>query len=389
LRAIFGGAVIALTARRGLVLFAGMITVPFLDLKTQSRALRNEIFDALGAVFDSASFAQGPVTEQFEAEFARYCGVQHCVSLNSGTSALHLALRCLDIGPGDEVITTPLTFIATAWAISYVGARPVFVDIDAARRTLDPAKLEAAITPRTRAILPVHLYGMPAAMDAICQTAARHGIPVVEDAAQAHGARLGGRRVGQFGVIACFSFYPTKNLGACGEGGALTTNDAAIAARARALRNHSQSRRYEHDEIGYNYRMDSFQAAVLRVKLKHLDAWNAARAAHAGRYCALLADAPVGLPRVAADCEPVWHAYVIEADGRDRLQAALARAGIGAAVYYPLPLHRQKPYLALGYRDGDFPVAETFSQRCLALPMYPELTDGQIEWVAASLRQAL
>src|SRR5262249_45056746 len=226
----------------------------------------------------------------FEAKFAAYCGVDHCVSLNSGTSALHLALRCLDVGPGDEVVTVSMTFIATAWAISYVGATPVFVDIDPVRRTLDPGKLEAAITSRTKAIIPVHLYGMPAEMDRIMAIAERYGLPVIEDAAQAHGARYRGRRVGQFGQIACFSFYPSKNLGAYGEGGALVTNDTRIAQRARSLRDHGQSQKYLHDEIAYNYRMDSFQAAVLSIKLKHLDTWNTVRNERARYYWQLLKD---------------------------------------------------------------------------------------------------
>src|SRR5262249_55571417 len=254
-----------------------METVPYLDLHAQYGALRSEILEALAEICDSTSFAQGPATHDFESQLAAYCGVEHCVSLNSGTSALHLALRCLDVSPGDEVVTVSMTFIATAWAISYVGATPVFVDIDPVRRTLNPDKLEGAITSRTKAIIPVHLYGMPAEMDRIMAIADRHGLTVIEDAAQAHGAKYQGRRVGQFGKIACFSFYPSKNLGAYGEGGALITKDASIAQRARSLRDHAQSKKYLHDEIGYNYRMDSFQGAVLAIKLKHLDQWNTAR----------------------------------------------------------------------------------------------------------------
>src|SRR5207244_2441340 len=265
-----------------------MTTVPYLDLEAQYNSIRIEVLTALEAVCESGRFAQGPATSDFEAKFAAYCGVDHCVSLNSGTSALHLALRCLDVGPGDEVITVGMTFIGTAWAISYVGATPVFVDIDPARRTMCPAKLEAAITPRTKAIIPVHLYGMPAEMDRINAIAVQHGILIIEDAAQAHGARYRGKRVGQFGKIACFSFYPGKNLGAYGEGGALTTNDTLIAQRARSLRDHAQSERYFHDEIGYNYRMDRFQTAVLAIKLKQLDSWNAIRVARAACYAKLL-----------------------------------------------------------------------------------------------------
>src|SRR5881392_2526527 len=273
-----------------------METVRYLDIGAQYRTLRSEVLTALEEICESTSFAQGPATSEFETKFAAYCGVDHCVSLNSGTSALHLALRCLDVGPGDEVVTVSMTFIATAWAISYVGATPVFVDIDPVRRTLNVDNLEAAITSRTKAIIPVHLYGMPAEMDRIMAIAEQHGVPVIEDAAQAHGARYQGRRVGQFGQIACFSFYPSKNLGAYGEGGALITNDASIAQRARSLRDHAQSQRYLHDEIGYNFRMDSFQGAVLSIKLKRLDAWNVARADRAAYYTELLSNSTYRLP---------------------------------------------------------------------------------------------
>jgi dTDP-4-amino-4,6-dideoxygalactose transaminase len=364
-----------------------MTRIPFLDLKAQYATIRDEVRAALDEVCDSARFAQGPPTTAFEQEFAAYCGVARCVSLNSGTSALHLALRCLNIAPGDEVITTPFTFIATAWAISYVGATPVFVDIDPVRRTLDPARLEALVTARTRAIMPVHIFGTPADMDSINAVATKHKLPVVEDAAQAHGARYKGKRVGQFGAISCFSYYPTKNLGAYGEGGALLANDK-LATRARSLREHAQSARYVHEEVGYNYRMDSFQAAVLRVKLKRLDAWNTARAAHARRYTELLAGTRYGLPAVPADSEPVWHCYVIECDNRDRVRAALGEAGIDTAVNYPLPLHLQPVYRLLGYHRGDLPVAERLCERCLSLPIYPELTPEQINVVVRALRGA-
>jgi dTDP-4-amino-4,6-dideoxygalactose transaminase len=363
--------------------------VPYLDLKSQYHSLRAEVRAALESVCESTAFAQGPPTAIFEKEFAAYCGVRHCVSVNSGTSALHLAMRCLDIGPGDEVITTPFTFIATAWAISYVGAKPVFVDVEPVRRALDPNKLEAAITPRTKAILPVHLYGMPADMDAIGAIAARHHIPVVEDAAQAHGARFKGKRAGQWGRIACFSFYPTKNLGAYGEGGALVTDDESIAARARRLRVHAQSKQYHHEEIGYNYRMESFQAAVLSIKLRHLDIWNSRRAAIAKLYNELLAGSSYGLPVVPADSEPVWHCYTIESDNRDAVRRKLAEAGIDTGIYYPLPLHLQPVYASLGYRRGDFPVTERLAERSFSLPIYPELTDEQVRTVVFALRSAL
>ena len=363
-------------------------TVPYVDLQAQYRSIRSEVLKALEEVCESARFVQGPKTSKFEEEFAAYCGVNYCVSLNSGTSALHLALRCLDIGPGDEVITVAMSFIATAWAISYVGATPVFVDIDAARRTMSPTKLEAAITPRTKAIIPVHLYGMPAEMDRINAIAAQYGIPVIEDAAQAHGARYRGKRVGQFGRIACFSFYPGKNLGAYGEGGALTTNDTLIAQRARSLRDHAQNERYFHDEIGYNYRMDSFQAAVLAIKLKQLDNWNSARADRAACYAKLLKDSSYKLPTHFPDCECIWHCYVIECQDRDRVRNALQEAGIETGLHYPLPIHLQKAYAFLGYRRGDLPVTEALCNRCLSLPMSAELTNEQISAIVSALREA-
>lgn len=365
-----------------------MTKVPYLDLKAQYAGIRTEVLTALEAVCDSCGFAQGPPTKAFEKDFAAYCEVKHCVSLNSGTSALHLALRCLDIGPGDEVITVPFTFIATVWAVSYVGAKPVFVDIEPARRTLDPKKLEKAITPRTKAIIPVHLYGMPADMDPILEIAGKHGIPVIEDAAQSQGARYKGKRVGQMGRISCTSFYPGKNLGAYGEGGALMTNDEAIATRVRRLRDHAQSQRYYHDEVGYNYRMDSFQGAVLNIKLKHLDAWNAARTRHAKRYAELLAGSSVGVPAEFPDSESVWHCYVVELDKRDAVRQQLTDAGIDTGLHYPVPIHLQKPYADLGYRLGDFPVSERLAGRCVSLPMYAELTDEQLQAVAAVLKRA-
>jgi dTDP-4-amino-4,6-dideoxygalactose transaminase len=362
-----------------------METVPYLDLRAQYRTLRSEVLSAFEEICESTSFAQGRATSEFEAKFAAYCGVDHCVSLNSGTSALHLALRCLDVGPGDEVVTVSMTFIATAWAISYVGATPVFIDIDPLRRTLNPDNLEAAITSRTKAIIPVHLYGMPAEMDRIMAIAERHGLPVIEDAAQAHGARYRGRRVGQFGQIACFSFYPTKNLGAYGEGGALVTNDASIAHRARSLRDHAQSQKYLHDEIGYNYRMDSFQAAVLSIKLKYLDEWNTARIDRARQYTELLKGSSYKLPADMSVSECVWHCYVIETPERDRVRSALQDVGIQSAVHYPVPVHLQKAYAHLDYRSGDLPITEALCEHCLALPIYPELSKEKISRVASVL----
>ena len=362
-----------------------MERVPYLDLEAQYNGIRTEVLAALEEICESGRFAQGPATSDFEEKFAAYCGVDHCVSLNSGTSALHLALRCLDIEPGDEVITVAMTFIGTAWAISYVGATPVFVDTDPARRTMCPTNLEAAITPRTKAIIPVHLYGMPAEMDHIKLIAERHGLPIIEDAAQAHGARYRGKRVGQFGKIACFSFYPSKNLGAYGEGGALVTNDASIAQRARSLRDHAQSQKYLHDEIGYNYRMDSFQAAVLAIKLRRLDAWNAARADRAAYYTDLLANSSYKLPTHLSDSECVWHCYVIGAPERDRVRSVLHEAGIETGVHYPVPVHLQKVYAHLGYRPGNLPITERLCEHCLSLPIYPELSKEKIFTVASVL----
>ena len=362
-----------------------METIPYLDLRTQYRTLRAEVLSAFEEVCESTSFAQGRAASEFEAKFAEYCGVGHCVSLNSGTSALHVALRCLDVGQGDEVVTVSMTFIATAWAISYVGATPVLVDIDPLRRTLNPDKLEAAITSRTKAIIPVHLYGMPAEMDRIMAIAERYGVPVIEDAAQAHGAKHRGRRVGQFGKIACFSFYPTKNLGAYGEGGALITNDASVAQRARSLRDHAQSQKYLHNEIGYNYRMDSFQGAVLAIKLGHLDEWNKARNDCARQYTELLRTSSYKLPAQMSDSECVWHCYVIETPERDRVRAALQDVGIQSAVHYPVPIHLQKAYTHLDYRSGDLPVTETLCEHCLSLPIYPELSKEKISRVATVL----
>ena len=362
-----------------------MDRVPYLDLQAQYGSIRTEVLTALEDICESTRFAQGPASSDFEAKFAAYCGVDHCVSLNSGTSALHVALRCLNLGPGDEIVTVSMTFIATAWAISYVGATPVFVDVDPVRRTMDPVKLEAAITPRTKAIIPVHLYGMSAEMDRIMAIAERHGLPVIEDAAQAHGARYGGRRVGQFGQIACFSFYPGKNLGAYGEGGALVTNDASIAHRARSLRDHAQSQRYLHDEIGYNYRMDGFQGAVLSIKLKHLDKWNSARIDCARQYTELLKDSSYKLPAHMSDSECVWHCYVIETPERDRVRSALQDVGVQSAIHYPVPIHLQKAYAHLDYRSGDLPVTEALCEHCLSLPIYPELSKEKMSRVASVL----
>lgn len=366
------------------------LSVPFVDLQAQYALIEDEVMEAIGDVCRSAKFCLGPAVEGFEQSFAEYCEALHCVAVNSGTSALHVALRCLDIGPGDEVITVPATFVATAWAISYVGARPVFVDIDPAARTMDPAKLEAAITPRTKAIMPVHLYGQPADMGPILEIAAAHGLPVVEDAAQAHGARYGDRRVGGLAHIGCFSFYPGKNLGAYGEGGALVTNDDKIAQRARALRDHGQRQRYVHEEIGFNYRMEGIQGAVLSLKLDFLDEWNSARREHAAEYIDHLSGLPgLTLPKVYPERESVFHLFVVEMDDRDAVAKKLNAAGIQTGLHYPVPVHLQPAYRHLGYREGAFPRSERLAGRCLSLPMFPELTCEQIDHVCEQLAAAL
>jgi len=362
--------------------------VPYFDLKQQYHGIKDEILAALERVLENTAFASGPEVAAFEQAFADYTETAHCVGVNSGTSALHLALRCVGVGPGDEVITTPYTFISTAWAITYVGARPVFVDIHPETRNLDPAGIQARITPRTRSILPVHLYGLPADMDALNEIAAATGIRVVEDAAQAHGARYHGRRVGGLAAIGCFSFYPGKNLGAYGEAGALTTGDPGLAERARRLRDHAQSRRYYHDEVGYNYRMDGFQGAVLRVKLERLDRWNRRRAELAARYTAGLADLALKLPVVPEGLESAWHLYVIGVAERDRFRDYLAEEhGIHTAMHYPVCLHEQAPYRSLGHGQGDFPVAEAMAASAVSLPFFPEMTDAQADTVIGAIRQ--
>lgn len=362
--------------------------IPFVDLKRQYAAIRDEVDHAIQDVLDQCAFASGPAVAAFEAEFARYCGVRHCVGVNSGTSALHLALLACGIGWGDEVITVPMTFVATAWAISYVGARPVFVDIDPVTFTIDISQVERAITSRTRAILPVHLYGQMAPLDPLLEISNRHGLALIEDAAQAHGATYYGRRAGAVGRVGCFSFYPSKNLGAYGESGAITTNDDAIAARVRSLRDHAQSERYRHEEVGFNYRMDGLQGAVLRVKLAHIEEWNAKRREIAERYRALLGDTPFALPDEAEGRRHVWHLYVVRHPERNRLQQALTAAGIATGLHYSIPVHLQPAYASLGYREGDFPVAEKVAQECLSLPIYPELRADEQELVVKVLKEA-
>jgi dTDP-4-amino-4,6-dideoxygalactose transaminase len=360
--------------------------VPYLDLPAQIRSIRKEIDAAIARTIDNCSFCLGPEVAQFEKDFAKFCGAEHCVAMNCGTSALHVALLLFDIKPGDEVITTPFTFVATSWAISYVGAKPVFVDVDDATMTLDPKLIERAITPRTKAILPVHLYGHPFDADAILEICRKHKLPLIEDACQAHGAKYKSKIVGTFGEISGFSFYPGKNLGACGEGGALVTNNSVFAARARSLREHGSTVRYYHDEIGFNYRMEGIQGAVLAVKLPHLQKWTDERRRVAHRYHELLKDTPLQLPREAAYAASAFHLYVVRHPRRDDLKKFLDDNGVGCALHYPLPLHLQKCYAQLGHKPGDFPVAEKSARECLSLPIYPELTDSQIQRVATAIK---
>ena len=366
-----------------------MKPIPLVNLKAQYDIIREDAIKAFDEIASTMSYAQGPPTAAFEKAFAAYCESAFCVSCNTGTSALHLALACLDIGPGDEVITVPLTFVATVWAIYYTGAKPVLVDIDPVRRTLDPAALEAAITPRTKAIIPVHLYGQMADMEPILAIGKKHGIPVIEDAAQAHGASYHGHRAGSLGVAAGFSFYPAKNLGALGEGGAMVTQNPELAARAARLRNHAQPVRYLHDEIGYNYRMDSIQGAMLALKLAHLDSWNKARHERALRYIELMKDLPVVLPTVYDDAPCVWHLFVIESDARDKIREDLAQQQIDTGLHYPVPLHLQKACADLGYADGRFPHSENLAKRCLTLPLFPELTEDEMQRVVAAIRSSI
>jgi len=359
--------------------------VPYFDLKAQYRGIREEILAALDTACQSASFILGAEVAEFEREFAAYCQVKHCVALNSGTSALHLALLAAGVGPGDEVITTPNTFIATAEAISYTGARPIFVDIEPATANIDPSRIGGAITARTKAIVPVHLYGRPADLDSIVKIAEDHGLAVIEDACQAHGAHWRDTRVGGFGLAATFSFYPSKNLAAYGEGGALTTNDDRVADLARALRDHGQSGRYYHDRPGYNYRMDTFQGAVLRVKLKRLDQWTSRRLEIARRYRERLAGTSVGVPTDDARGASVYHLFVVYVDARDTVRAALEARGVHTAIHYPVPVHLQKAYESLGYGRGSFPHTEFAADRVISMPIFPEMTDEQVEYAASSL----
>ena len=363
--------------------------VPYLDLKAQYRSIKSEIDTAISRVLESSQFVLGAEVAAFEQEFATYCGARQCIGLNSGTSALHLALLATGIREGDEVITVPFTFVASIAAILYAGARPVLVDIDPRSFNIDPSLIEAVITPRTKAILPVHLYGQPADMDPILDIARRRGLIVIEDAAQAHGAKYKDRPVGSIGDIGCFSFYPTKNLGAYGEGGAVTTNNAEFASTIRKLRDWGQDGKYHHTLRGYNYRMEGLQGAILRVKLQHLEKWIEARRGIARQYDSLLANCGVELPTVMPWAQHVYHLYTLRSEDRDSLQLALRNHGIQTAVHYGIPVHLQPAYADLGYGEGSFPNAETAAREVLSLPIYPELSHDKVEEIATALKGAV
>lgn len=359
------------------------MAIPLVDLKAQYISIQKEIDAAISRVLARADFIHGREVAQFEEEFAAYCGVKEAVGVASGTEALRLALLACGIGEGDEVITTPFTFIATASAISQVGATPVFVDIDPLTRNLDPHRIEAAITERTRAILPVHLYGNPAEMDPICKLAARFGLKIVEDAAQAHGALYHGRRVGSIGDVACFSFYPAKPLGAYGDAGIVVTDDPQISDMVRLLRDHGRKGKYEHLMLGSNSRLDTLQAAILRVKLQRLDEWNERRRTIASMYRELLSHVPdLLLPVQDSSSEAVYHLFVIGSTKREYLRRSLGATDIATGIHYPIPLHLQPAYRHLGFQVGSFPEAERAASEVLSLPIYPELSDNQVHKIA-------
>jgi len=361
--------------------------VPFVDLAAQYGSISAEINEAISKVIRESDFILGREVRLFEEEFAAFCQTKFAVGVDSGTSALELALRAYEIGPGDEVITAANSFIASALAISHSGATPVLVDVDVDTYTIDVTAIERAITPRTKAIIPVHLYGHPADMDPIMQLAQRHGLVVIEDACQAHGARYKGKRAGSLGHAAAFSFYPGKNLGAYGDAGMVATSDDAVAKRLGMLRNYGQKEKYQHLFRGYNRRLDTLQAAVLRIKLKHLEDWNDARRQHAKNYTRLVGQTGIVAPRAAAHCESVWHLYVIQFDQRDALKEHLGSRGIGVGIHYPIPIHLQPAYRDLGYRPGAFPVTEKCARRILSLPMYAELTPEIVNRVAETASQ--
>jgi dTDP-4-amino-4,6-dideoxygalactose transaminase len=363
--------------------------IPLVDLPAHHAPIRAELDAAIRRVVDQAAFCLGPAVTGFEEAFAHYVGVRHCIGVQSGTAALQLALLAAGVGPGDEVVTAPTSFFATAEAISLVGARPIFADVDDATLNLDPTRLEAVIGPRTKAVIPVHLYGQAAPMDPILALATRRALTVIEDACQAHGATYRGRRLGSLGRAGCFSFYPSKNLGAFGEGGAITTDDDGLAARARLLRDHGSAEKYRHATVGFNYRLEGIQGAVLAVKLPYLDAWNDARRRLATRYREQLAGVgDLRLPVERPDGRHVYHLFVVRSAARESILERFAARAIARAIHYPIPIHLQKAYQDLGYGPGSFPIAEAAAREVLTLPLYPELTAEQQDHVVAAIREA-
>ncbi|HXL73243.1 MAG TPA: DegT/DnrJ/EryC1/StrS family aminotransferase [bacterium] len=363
--------------------------IPYLDLKKQYHSIKSEIDSAVASVLESGQFVLGKEVEAFEEEFAAYCGVRHAVAVNTGTSALHLSLLAAGVGPGDEVITTPLTFVATVAAILYTGAKPVFVDIEPTTLNMDVSRINKVVTNRTKAILPVHLHGKPVDMVALIQVAQENKLIVIEDAAQAHGAEIQGRRVGSLGAMGCFSFYPGKNLGAYGEGGAITTNNPNLAKQIRLLRDWGAEKKYYHDLKGFNFRMETLQGAILRVKLRHLEKWTEVRRRLAQRYDEHLKNTAVQIPSTPNGFRHVYHVYAVLTDFRDRLQEYLMSKDIHTNIHYPIPVHLQKAYSDLGYKAGDFPIAEKACDQILSLPLYPEMTEIQVEEVIAAVRHGV
>lgn len=363
--------------------------IKFLDLQAQYQVIKPEIDEALQDVLDNSSYILGPRVTDCENKFAALCDVKHAIGVNTGTSALHLSLLAHDIGPGDEVITVPLTFVATVAAIMYVGAKPVLVDVEPDFYTMDPEKVEQAITSRTKAIMPVHLYGQTADMGAIMALGEKYGIPVIEDACQAHCAEYHGRRAGSIGAVGCFSFYPGKNLGAYGEGGMVVTNDDRIADKVKMLRDWGQRDKGVHECLGYNYRLEGFQGAVVGVKAKYIEQWSEGRRSRAALYADCLSGHGVAVPKVRSGCEHVYHVYAVLVDQREKVQEALASDGVQTGVHYKLPVHLQPGYSQLGYGKGDLPIAEKVASQTLSLPMYPELKDEEVEVVSERLALAL
>lgn len=363
--------------------------IELVDLKRQYALIRTELHEAMERVMSSAGFILGEEVEKFEEEFACFCGVKHAVGVATGTDALLLSLKALGIGEGDEVITVPFTFVATALAIHHAGARPVFVDVDAETRNMDVAQIESAITPRTRAIMPVHLYGVPADMEPILKIAEKYGLAVIEDACQAHGALYRGKRCGGIGTLGCFSFYPSKNLGAYGDGGIVLTDDDELAGKIKMLRVYGAERRDYCIYRGYNSRLDALQASILRVKLRYLEEWNRKRREAVQRYNCLLRELPLKTPSEPNDTYCVYHLYVVETERREELREKLKQRDIATAVHYPCPIHSQKSFRDLGYHEGDFPVSERLSRTVLSLPMFPELTESEIEHICSIIRKTI